>query len=376
MIALFAYDFPHRKTQDFMTELFLAGHRDVAVIAAPFRELEVGDKNRYFPTTLQRVPAANTVELAEAFGYPYVSLDHDDRDGIAGFIGKHGCDTAVIAGARIIKRAIIELFPGGIVNFHPGRIPETSGLDAFYYSIRNNVPVGVTAHFIDWRIDAGDLIFFEELEVGLHDTPEIVAANNYTVQIKALRRFLALRRAGDVGTTPANRPTKNSPMTPDEKRACLERFPAWRSTQFLRQQGKRLRLACEKGDVSTAKRLLAEVPELLESRGEQGWTPLIVAAFHGHADIVRVLLDAGASVNLGGLKGTTPLMYAKTRHLHRPDLDRSLLETLIAEGADIERTDSLGKSVIDYVRGDGDEDLGDFLIRTARRHQSAQKEEA
>ena len=72
--------------------------------------------------------------------------------------------TAIISGARIIKRDVIKLFANGIVNFHPGMIPETSGLDSFHHSIAQNCSMGVTVHLIDHRVDAGKFIFFEKPE--------------------------------------------------------------------------------------------------------------------------------------------------------------------------------------------------------------------
>ena len=60
----------------------------------------------------------------------------------------------MIAGARILKRPVIDRFSIGIINFHPGLIPEARGLDALLWSIRGDLPLGVTSHLIDERVDA------------------------------------------------------------------------------------------------------------------------------------------------------------------------------------------------------------------------------
>ncbi len=49
-------------------------------------------------------------------------------------------------------------------------------------------------------------------------------------------------------------------------------------------------------------------------RGENGCTPLHIAAWNGNLDIVRMLLDAGAKVNLRDDDGMTPLRRVSGEH--------------------------------------------------------------
>ena len=48
------------------------------------------------------------------------------------------------------------------------------------------------------------------------------------------------------------------------------------------------------------------------------------AAFHGHVNVVKLLLDHGADINLRGRDGATALMYAATAD--RKDVVRLLLD--------------------------------------------------
>jgi len=57
-----------------------------------------------------------------------------------------------------------------------------------------------------------------------------------------------------------------------------------------------LHQAAFQGDTSALKKLIEE-KEDLESRDSAGRTPIIVAAFASHEDIVRLLKDAGADIN-------------------------------------------------------------------------------
>ncbi|KAB0550294.1 formyl transferase [Pseudomonas argentinensis] len=85
----------------------------------------------------------------------------------------------------------------------------------------------------------------------------------------------------------------------------------------------------------------------VNDRNEKGWSPIIVAAYHGRLDIMRYLLQIGADVNDTNYKGTTVLMYAKDYALK--SRDASIIDFLIASGADQARRDYQGKSIFEYI---------------------------
>jgi ankyrin repeat protein len=67
----------------------------------------------------------------------------------------------------------------------------------------------------------------------------------------------------------------------------------------------------------------------VNGRDQDGWTPLMFAAFHGRAEIVKVLLDRGADIRIKDNNGTTALMAAvNSRHL-------DIIEILLDRGADV-----------------------------------------
>ena len=138
-LAVFAYDFPHRKTQDFLTALYFKGYKDVVVFSAPkvllshdkikkpkLHEIEIGAE------------VLDTRILCEKFKFNYYQLKHDDTNNIKILVDKYNIETAIVAGARIIGKDVISIFSNGIINFHPGKIPETSGLDSFFWMLFNN----------------------------------------------------------------------------------------------------------------------------------------------------------------------------------------------------------------------------------------------
>lgn len=362
-VAVFAYAFAHRKTQDFLVELAAAGFRDVTVIGAPWKPLPHADSNRYFPTMLRSAPALATPDICQALGFEFHECEHDDVDAISELQEKTEFRLGIVSGARIIKRAVIALFEEGILNIHPGKLPETAGLDLFFYTIVKNAPMGVTAHYIDPRVDAGEELFFEETPLGPDDTIEAVQHNNYQSQIRALRRFICGRDDGALTRQPVDRPRKNEPMTPEEKRAAITAFPDWRVAQYRAQKGSALLAACRDGDAAKVGRIVAAFPDLVEFRSPEGWTPLIVAAHGQNLDVVKVLMDNKADPNACGKKGTTVLMYAKSALLDQGTPDFSILEMLLEAGADPSRHDALGQDIFHYLQVAGDTVVADWLAR-------------
>jgi hypothetical protein len=69
-------------------------------------------------------------------------------------------------------------------------------------------------------------------------------------------------------------------------------------------------LAAEQGDLEKVKALLETNPDLATSKDKSGITPLHLAAYRGHKNIVELLLSKGADLNAKMKGGQTPLHAA------------------------------------------------------------------
>lgn len=121
-----------------------------------------------------------------------------------------------------------------------------------------------------------------------------------------------------------------------------------------------LHCAIRDGDTDTVETLISADPHLLGTYSAQGWTPLIVASFHGRAEIMRFLLANGADPNVPNPKGTTPLMYAKGHYLRTGDAQP--LHLLLDAGADPHVADAAGLPLIDYVPEERRADVGAIIF--------------
>lgn len=88
--------------------------------------------------------------------------------------------------------------------------------------------------------------------------------------------------------------------------------------------------------------------DLLNVTNQNGWTALMIAAYHGNRDFCCSLIQAGANVEKANQNGTTPLMYAKEYGVKTGDF--SIADILIDAGADVLTIDMFGQNVIDYSK--------------------------
>lgn len=166
-LMLFAYDFPHKKTQDFLFRLTVEGYKLKYCIAAPWKKLN-------FTPSLVKIDQSHVGlihprRICERFGIKYLSLDHGSKATVD-YIKKNKVDLYVISGARILTKEVIEACQGRILNIHPGLLPDVRGLDTFLWSIILKKPLGISAHLITSKIDSGLLIHKEKLPVYKDDS--------------------------------------------------------------------------------------------------------------------------------------------------------------------------------------------------------------
>ena len=116
--------------------------------------------------------------------------NHNSKEALE-FYNKIKPNFGVILGARILSRKVIDSFSEGIINFHPGVLPENRGLDNLKWAIYNNLPQGVTTHLIDENIDVGFEIIKELLEIDTEDTLFDINSKLFDLQMDHLRKLIS-----------------------------------------------------------------------------------------------------------------------------------------------------------------------------------------
>lgn len=175
-IGIISYAANHLKTEQLI--LNLLGRYQICVYALPFVPRPA--RKPLFQHRPDQTAAAHPQELCLRFGLDYVLVSSDLEIG-------DGCDYYLVAGAGLLSGECLR--NKRVLNGHPGIIPAVRGLDAFKWSIYNMLPLGVTLHYINEQVDAGEIVSVVETPVFLSDTLGTAARRHYENEIRLLSNF-------------------------------------------------------------------------------------------------------------------------------------------------------------------------------------------
>lgn len=96
--------------------------------------------------------------------------------------------------------------------------------------------------------------------------------------------------------------------------------------------------------------------DLEHQRTRYSFTPLLVAAFEGSAEVVTLLIENGANIEAGDAWGDTPLNVAAWNG----KLDT--VKLLVELGAEVDATNSQGHTALSHSRSQNHEEIETFLL--------------
>ncbi len=166
-IGIFTYDFEHKKTQEGLLHLFLHGYKPEVIFAAPYRKLDV--PKPAIKTTVAGMKYLHPKDIADRLNIAYKIYPHNLHT-LPNTIKLANLDLGIILGARILPEKVINSFNIGILNMHPGLLPQNRGLDTIFHAWEKNIQQGVTTHLIDKHVDRGRILLQEPLEIFEDDT--------------------------------------------------------------------------------------------------------------------------------------------------------------------------------------------------------------
>ena len=133
------------------------------VLGAPILDLarEFGVANAYLPPGRFRT-----------------RLEPETEEQLVKMLRDAGVELVVLAGfMRVLHEPMLQAFPRRIINIHPSLLPNFPGLEAWKQALVAGEKVtGCTVHYVDERIDHGQILAQKEAKILPNDTAESLHA--------------------------------------------------------------------------------------------------------------------------------------------------------------------------------------------------------
>lgn len=226
-IGVFAYNFEHWKTQAGIQNLVLAGNKPNVIFAADRIELNLyRSKIRTSPKDLFLHHPRN---IASYYGIDYHIGTHNAQK-TSDLVQEYNLDLGIILGARILKPIAFDQFKIGVLNMHPGILPENRGLDTIKWAIVDKIPQGVTTHLINSQIDRGQLIEKKRIQIYEDDTLlDLQLRIQHLEQKMMLNAIVLLEEKGVESLKELSRGKYNKPMPPEVERGLAPAYEQYKA---------------------------------------------------------------------------------------------------------------------------------------------------
>jgi len=145
--------------------------------------------------------------------------------------------------------------------------------------------------------------------------------------------------------------------------------------------------ASRQGDINSIKQLYAKNNNIINAVDDKGYSPIVLASYYGHKDVVAFIVDKVDNLNIetsygsplmaATVKGYTDIVDILLKHNVNPNATDpegttaahyailfkkyDIVEKLVAFKADFTIKNNLGKSALDYAKSINDPTLNTLL---------------
>jgi len=161
----------HPYGREMLMQLLGSDHIPLALIEEE-SEIAKEEKAKFLERIKGHRVAPTFNELVDCISIQRYKVPHHNKSQCKELLEELNPDLGVLGGTRIISKSILEIPPDGMLNSHPGLLPEVRGSASPAWSVYHDIPIGATCHFIDPNIDTGDIVLRREIPVHRGDTYE------------------------------------------------------------------------------------------------------------------------------------------------------------------------------------------------------------
>lgn len=145
--------------------------------------IQSGKLNARVQVIISDVLNAPILDIAREFSVPNAylppghfrtRLEPEVEEELVQLLRASEVELVVLAGfMRVLKSPMLEAFRRRILNIHPSLLPKFPGLKAWKQALAAGESIsGCTVHYVDDKIDHGDIIAQREVPILSDDTPE------------------------------------------------------------------------------------------------------------------------------------------------------------------------------------------------------------
>ena len=132
----------------------------------------IGDEEREkFLKRIEGLPIAPTIDFQlQELSNKGIDVIHEtvsihNSEQVMPLIKDIELDLIVFGGTRIIRGEILDYPKDGVINSHPGLLPDCRGSASPAWSVYHDIPIGSTTHFCDNGIDTGEILLRRDFPV-------------------------------------------------------------------------------------------------------------------------------------------------------------------------------------------------------------------
>ena len=147
-----------------LKQILSAGFLPTIVIE---EDSEIGTEEREkFLKRIEGHAIASTISTQlENLNIPHITVPIHNSEEVMPHIRHLELDLIVFGGTRIIRGEILDFPKDGVINSHPGLLPDCRGSASPAWSVFHDIPIGSSTHFCDNGIDTGDILLRREIAV-------------------------------------------------------------------------------------------------------------------------------------------------------------------------------------------------------------------
>jgi methionyl-tRNA formyltransferase len=164
----------------------------------------------------------NPIRAAEARGIPILRPEKVIMPAFTTALRELQPHVLVSAGfRRILPREVLEIPAIAAVNFHPSLLPKMRGCDPWFWTIREGeTESAATVHFMDERLDAGDIIFQTVIPLTPTERAGTLFQKTLVESLRLVAPLFQALRSGSVPRTPQDQSKASTypPPRPEDYR--------------------------------------------------------------------------------------------------------------------------------------------------------------